>query len=266
MASDFGDQLRTRWADGEPAFGLFCILPGSLPAEVVAQCGFDWACVDLQHGLAGLESAPAMLQAISLTGVAPLVRVPANEPWLIGRVLDLGAAGVIVPLVSSAEEAARAAAASRYPPAGARSFGPLRTSEVPHSDSPALCIVMIETREGVQSLPAICGVPGVDAVYVGPRDLALSHGLTPGPEFEELIGSILSTCRALGMPAGIQTRSGEAARGYTDAGFLFAGIVSDRELLAQAAVRELEAARGVAPEPRAPAGPALRASVSSLGR
>lgn len=271
MATDFGDQLRGRWAAGEPAFGAWCVLPGALPAEVLARCGFDWACVDLQHGLAGLETAPAMLQAISLSGIPPLVRVPGNEPWLIGRALDLGAAGVIVPLVSSPEEAARAATACRYPPVGNRSFGPLRASSPERSDpayanGQVLCIVMIETREGVDSLPAICTVDGVDAVYVGPRDLALSHGLTPGPELDELIGRILATCRDLGVPAGIQTRSGEAARGYANAGFLFAGIASDRELLAEAAVRELTVARGAEPAPRTPADPTLRAVSSSLGR
>jgi 4-hydroxy-2-oxoheptanedioate aldolase len=266
---DFGDALRARWRAGSPTFGAWCSIPDPFAAEVIAQCGFDWACVDLQHGLAGLESVGAMLQAISLSGIPPLVRVPANEPWLVNRVLDLGAAGVIVPLVSSAEEAARAARACRYPPDGVRSHGPARLStpqrtNAGYANEQVVCLVMIETEGGVSQLEEIVAVPGVDGVYVGPRDLALSHDLAPGDELDGLISQILATCRARGVPAGIHTRGGAEARRLANDGFLFCTIATDRELLARGASAELEEALGERSAPRAPDPPTLRANVSYL--
>jgi 4-hydroxy-2-oxoheptanedioate aldolase len=264
----FDSAVRRRWQAGEPAIGAWCSIPSALSAEVVAQAGFDFVCVDLQHGLADLGSAAAMLQAISLTGADPLVRVPANEPWLIMRALDLGAAGVIVPLVGSADEAARAAGACRYPPAGIRSWGPVRVASTRATDAAAcnarvLCLPMIETQEGVANLEAICAVPGVDGIYIGPSDLALSHGLAPGPELEALLARIVATARQCGLPAGIHVRTGAAARERAEAGFLLAGIATDRELLWRASLGELAAARGTERETgRPPAEGLLRASVT----
>ena len=269
VASDFGDTLRDAWAAGRPTFGGWCSIPDPFAAEVLAQCGFDWCCVDLQHGLAGLETAGPMLQAISLSGIPPLVRVPANEPWLVMRALDLGAAGVIVPLVSSPEEAERAARACRYPPDGERSYGPARVSSrqrtnARYADSQVVCLPMIETAGGVERLDEILAAPGVDGIYVGPRDLALSHGLAPGEALDELIARILARCRERGVPAGIHTRSGAEARARADAGFAFCTIATDRELLARGASTELAAALGRPPEPRSPADPTLRATVGYL--
>jgi 4-hydroxy-2-oxoheptanedioate aldolase len=208
-----------------------------------------------------------MLQAISTTGAVPLVRVPANEPWLIMRALDLGARGVFVPLVSSPEEAARAAAACRYPPDGSRSWGPVRGApalgaSARERNERVLCLVMIETREGVARLDEVCAVPGIDGIYIGPTDLALSHDLEPGPQAEPLVESILAVCRRLGMPVGIHTRSGERARAYAEAGFSFASLASDRELLAGGARAALAAALGREPSPAPPGEAVLRAAVS----
>ena len=255
--------LRESWRAGRATFGAWSTTGSPLPAEILGLCGFDWVCVDLQHGLGGLESLAPNLQAISVTGAVPLVRVPANEPWVIMRALDLGAAGVVVPLVSSPEEAARAVAACRYPPEGLRSMGPVRLS-APRPPAP-LCLPMIETREGVESLEAICSTRGVDGLYVGPRDLALSHGLEAGDELDALIARVVETCLRHGVPAGIHARSGESARAYAEAGFLFAAVASDRDLLARAATAELTAARGGEPPPaRVPEDGLLRASVSYI--
>jgi 4-hydroxy-2-oxoheptanedioate aldolase len=181
----------------------------------------------------------------------PLLRVPGNEAWLIGRALDLGARGVVVPLVSTPEEATRAARACRYPPDGARSWGAVRSSGelgsvASERNAAVLCIVMIETVQGVENLEAICGTPGVDAVYVGPRDLALDHGLERAWLDADRRGRL--DCRRLGLPAGIHTGSGEAARHAIETGFSFATIASDRDLLARAARAELAAALRREPE------------------
>lgn len=213
----------------------------------MAGAGFEWVGVDMQHGPITIDVAAAMVQSISVAGAVPLVRVPANEPWLIGQALDVGASGVIVPLVSTREEAERAAGACRYAPAGTRSFGPLRA---PGTEKVS-CLVMVETREGVENVEEICAVPGVDGVYIGPWDLALSHGLdAPGPETEPAIERVLAACRRHRLAAGIHTGSGESARAYLDAGFSFAGVASDLDFLAQSARREL----GELPARAAPGG------------
>ena len=250
MTSTTGSNvLRRLWSEGRGTLGAWCQIPSPLSAEIMAQCGYDWVCVDMQHGPTGVEALGAMVQSISVAGAAPIVRVPSNEPWLIGRALDLGASGVIVPLVNAPDEAERAAAACRYPPAGRRSYGPVRAPSAAGTDTEAcndhvLCLVMIETREGVENVERICAVPGVDGVYIGPWDLGLSHGLAgPGPELDPIVERILASCRRQGIAAGIATGSGEAARAYLDSGFVFAGVRSDVDLLAEAAGRELAGAR-----------------------
>jgi 4-hydroxy-2-oxoheptanedioate aldolase len=248
--------LRSRLAAFGPVFGGWTGLGGPLAGEILAGTGFDYVCVDLQHGTGGLESAPAVLQGIAAAGSVPLLRVPGNEPWVIMRALDLGAFGVIVPLVSTADEAARAAGACRYPPDGSRSWGPVRTagalgSTAPERNASVLCFVMIETRAGVDNLETICATPGVDGIYVGPRDLGLAYGLELGsPELTELTREIATRCRQCGVPAGIHVRSGEAGRAAIDLGFAFASLASDRDLLARVARRELADAVGHEPERR----------------
>lgn len=236
-------------ASPEGVFGSWCTLGSPLCAELLGRLEVAYVCLDLQHGLVGLEAGAAILQAISTTGAMPLVRVPGNEPWLIGRALDLGARGVVVPMVSTPEEAARAAQACRYPPDGSRSWGAVRTSAslgatAKERNAVVLCIAMVETVEGVVHLEEICRTPGIDAIYVGPRDLALAHGLEPGPELDTMIATIASRCRQVGIPAGIHAASGEAARQAIASGFSFATIASDRDLLARAARAELAAALG----------------------
>src|SRR6478672_9655800 len=118
--------LKEKWRAGETVIGGWCNLPSSFSAEVMAHMGFDWLCVDTQHGLIDYTTAIPMLQAIGTTDTVPIVRVPVNEQSIIGKYLDAGAYGIIVPLVNNAEEAARAVAACRYPPHGIRSAGPTR--------------------------------------------------------------------------------------------------------------------------------------------
>jgi 4-hydroxy-2-oxoheptanedioate aldolase len=242
-------RLRAKWRAGEPAFGAWCTLGSDLGAELLARAGFDYVCLDAQHGMWSVESTSAAAQAVRAAGSVPLVRVPAGELWLIGRALDLGASGVIVPLVSSAEEAAAAAASCRYPPVGGRSFGPIRSGLDPtltlaERHEQVLCIAMIETAGGVESLEAICAVPGVDAVYVGPRDLGLTHGLEAGPEYDALVASIAARARLAGKPAGFHCYNGAAARAALDTGFTFVTAAMDGELLPRTAAAELTEARG----------------------
>lgn len=233
--------LRQLWADGQGTVGGWCEIPSSLSAEVMSRCGFDWVCVDWQHGLASLETVANMVQAISIGGSVPLVRVPFNEPWLIMNVLDVGAYGVIVPLVNNNEDAKKAAAACRYPPRGIRSFGPIRTAVAIGPDpiqcnDEILCIVMIETAEAVDNAASICATPGVDGVFIGPVDLGLSFGHDPNLDAIDRgpIDQILHACRASDVAPGIHCASGTTATTYLQNGFLFTAVASDRDFLASA--------------------------------
>ena len=126
--------LRAIWARGDAALGGWLTVPSSFSAEIMAHSGFDWVCVDMQHGLIDFSQMVHMLQGISSTDTAPLVRVPRNEPGIIGKSLDAGAWGVIVPMVNSGAEAQAAVAACRYAPVGIRSYGPLRANYYAGSD------------------------------------------------------------------------------------------------------------------------------------
>jgi 4-hydroxy-2-oxoheptanedioate aldolase len=208
-------RLRDLWRRDLPTFGLWSSLTDAPTAELLATTAFDYVCVDLQHGLATFSEVPSMLQAMRAAGAAPLIRVPWNEPAPIMRAFDVGASGVVVPMVNNAEEARRAAAACRFPPTGERSWGPMwaHIRGVPHAlpaeqDAAAICLVMVETQSGVDALEEIVHVPGVDGVYVGPNDLALTFGYgrasyRESAEVEDLLQRIVDTCRRAGVVIGL---------------------------------------------------------------
>jgi 4-hydroxy-2-oxoheptanedioate aldolase len=252
-----GRRLRAKWVAGEPTFGLWAAISSSLTAEMAAAAGYDYVCVDLQHGLSDEPTMVSMFQATVAAGSTPLARVAWNEPWLIMRALDLGAAGVIVPMVSSGAEAARAVHACRYPPEGNRSYGPVRAELTVGSAAPAelgaavLCFVMIETREGLDRLEQIADTPGLDGIYVGPSDLSLALGLTPqatgGQRLEDAIARIRDACHAHGLIAGMHCAAGAAARARAAEGFKLITAGMDSSLLKAAISRELGDARTLTP-------------------
>jgi len=231
--------LGERWKAGEPTLGAWCTIPSTWTAEVAARSGHDWVCVDTQHGLIGYDVMLPMLQAISAGGVPSLVRVPWNEPGAIMKALDAGAGGVIVPMVNSAAEAQAAVAAMRYPPEGMRSMGPVRARDVDANWRRPLCIVMIETVPAVEQADRILGVAGIDAVFVGPNDLAVSAGLDSSyegrhPEHRRLIEAIATAARRAGVAAGIMCGSPEVARQWHEVGFVMLALQSDTRLLGDA--------------------------------
>jgi 4-hydroxy-2-oxoheptanedioate aldolase len=247
-------RLRQKWDAEEPAFGLWSAVPSSLIAELAAASGFDYVCVDLQHGLSDEPTMVSVFQAAAAAGATGLARVAWNEPWLIMRALDLGAAGVIVPLVGSAEEAARAVAACKFPPHGIRSYGPVRAQLVVGSAAPsdlaqALCFVMVETRDGLDRVEEIASTPGLDGIYVGPADLAIALGLTPGSDASELeaaITRVLEVCHAHGLIAGMHCGAGRAACDRAGQGFRLVTVGVDSSMFKTVLAGELAAARGSA--------------------
>jgi 4-hydroxy-2-oxoheptanedioate aldolase len=252
--------LRAAWTGGRTAFGLWMTVPGSVGAEILAGAGADYVCADQQHGVIDYDSMVPMFQAIRAEGAAPITRVLSNDPFLIMKALDAGALGVIVPLISSAEDADRAVAACRYPPRGIRSYGPVRAARVIGSRDPedlageVLCIVMVETREGLERVEEIAATPGLDGIYIGPSDLALSLGLPPTLDIQEdehaqAVERIRVACHRNGIAAGIHTASGEGARKHSEAGFDLVTVAADAALLSSAARREVSVARGERVEP-----------------
>src|SRR5256714_12081249 len=222
--------LRELWDGGGVTVGGWCVIPSAFSAELMGRSGFDWVCVDTQHGVIGYDQMALMLQALSITGTPAFVRVPWNAPADIMKALDAGAQGVIVPMVNSAEEARRAVGACRYPPEGYRSWGPIRAALGVSGYSPATAnrrtvgAVMIETAAGVAAADEILSVPGVDAVYVGPNDLAVTHGREPGsgatePEQARVIEAVLGACQRHRVVAGIHCASPEIARHWREKGF-----------------------------------------------
>ncbi|MEE4280517.1 MAG: aldolase/citrate lyase family protein, partial [Pseudomonadales bacterium] len=146
------------WRRGEQTIGCWLSLANSYSAESISNLGFDWVCVDLQHGIIDYTDLAQMLPAISTTETTPIVRVPWNEPYEIMKVLDAGAYGVIVPMVNNRSEAEQAVHACRYPPLGNRSFGPIRGAlyggrgYAQEANDQLACIAMIETREGIDNV------------------------------------------------------------------------------------------------------------------
>jgi 4-hydroxy-2-oxoheptanedioate aldolase len=233
---------------------LWPAVPDAFAAEMCAQSGLDYICVDQQHGMMDYTNLVSLLPAIERHGVLPITRVPANEPWLIGRSLDAGAMGVVVPMVSTAAQAAAAVAACRYAPHGIRSFGPIRAVVAAGTSDPralesVLCVVMVETVEGLANLDQIAATPGLDAIYIGPADLALSLGLPPRLEATDerhagAITAIREACKKSGIAAGIQCNDGAHAWEQAAAGFQMVTIAKDSALLQAAVRRELLSAKG----------------------
>lgn len=248
-----GNPLINRWRAGETTFGIWCTMPNDAGAEFIAQQGLDYVCVDYQHGLIDHGAGVAMVRAIEAGGSVPIVRVSWNEPYLIMQALDAGARGVVVPMVNTAEDARRAVKAMKYPPVGERSYGPVRARMSLRTTDPTelgdqACILMIETAEGLRNLREIAATPGVDAIYIGPSDLALGLGLLPNheppdPRFVQAIADIQAACRENGIAAGIQCVNGEISAGYAEQGFNMITIASDVPLLTGAVRQHLAAAK-----------------------
>jgi 4-hydroxy-2-oxoheptanedioate aldolase len=256
--------LRERWAEDGPTFGAWLVVPGLVGAEAVARLGFDFVCADLQHGAVGEEAVLPVIQAVALGGSRPIVRVRWNEPGAIGRALDAGAEGVVVPMVNSPAEAEAVVRAVRYPPLGVRSFGPfaasLRRERYAGTANDVLATIpMIETADALRRLDDILSVDGVDAVYVGPADLSLSLGLPPGnnddrTEFSEALAAIAAACRRHGVVPGIHA-SGALAGRRVEQGFRMITVSSDLLALRTRMGEELDEAR--AGRSGAPAGDAI---------
>ena len=237
----------------ETAFGAWCTLPSSVITEQLALTDPDYICIDCQHGLVDYSDMLAMLQAMARTDVTSVVRVVSHDTGAIGKVLDAGADGVIVPMVNDRAQAERVASACRYAPLGIRSYGPVRANATVGSadadtlNRHVLCIVMIETEEGVGNADEICSTSGVDGVYIGPADLAISLGERPGGlipgRHTEAVEHVLRCCQRNNIIPGIHAYDGATARRYADMGFRMVTTGVDLGLLRDAVSNQLGDAR-----------------------
>ncbi|MFM0001634.1 4-hydroxy-2-oxoheptanedioate aldolase [Paraburkholderia dipogonis] len=234
-------------AEGKPQFGLWAALADAYVTELLATAGFDWLLIDNEHAPNDVRSTLAQLQAVAAYASHPVVRPVRSDSALIKQLLDIGAQTLLLPMIDTADEAADAVAATRYPPQGIRGVGSAlarasRWSRIPDYLTTAaneLCVlVQVETVQGMENLPAIAAVDGVDGVFFGPSDLSASMGLLgkPGhPTVREAIRNGIQTVRRAGKAAGVLAPDPAIAADYLEAGATFVAVGTDTGLLSRAA-------------------------------
>lgn len=263
------NHVKRRLQAGEPSIGTWLSLPSPEIAEYIAGLGFDWLTVDAEHNAIDITAMSRMFGVIAATGTAPLVRIPWNTGENIKRVLDAGAWGIVVPMVNSRAEAEAAVEAAKYPPRGNRSLGggmrAIRWAASAdeyskHIDDEIAVILQIEHIAGVEVADEILSVPGVDACFIGPNDLAASMGISLGiplesdhPELVAAIDEIKAACIRNGVAPGIHCSGPAGVNQRIAEGFQFLALASELKFLLsglQDALRALE----WTPSPRAQIG------------
>lgn len=248
------EDLRELWAGDRVALNAWLTLDGTASAGAVSAAGFDAVTLDLQHGAAEPSAAPGIIDAIERSGATPFVRLHWNEPASIMRTLDIGARGLICPTIGSREEAERLVMWSRYPPAGTRSYGPVRSAfgagadQVRGASDGVLVFAMIETASAAGQIDAIAGTPGLDGLYVGPADLSLGLGLGTfadlrDPALLEVLERVVAAAGRFGIVPGIHAPGVDGVAEMAELGFRFIGAAVDSDLLETAASSALGATR-----------------------
>jgi 4-hydroxy-2-oxoheptanedioate aldolase len=231
---------------GKPQIGLWSSLSSNYTVEVIAGAGFDWILLDSEHSPADIENLLTQLQAAAPYPTHPVVRIPWNDMVTIKRVLDIGAQSLLVPYVSTAEEAKAAVSYTRYPPAGVRGVAgttrATRFGRIPDYARRAheeICLlVQVETQRALDNIEAICGIDGVDGVFIGPADLhaSLGHpGEIANPKVKPMIDEAIRRIRKAGKAPGILTPNEADARHWLDCGALFVAVGADVGILARGA-------------------------------
>ena len=231
-------------AAGHQQIGLWVSLASAYCAEVVAGSGFDWLLIDTEHSPNEVDNTLSQLQAVAAYPVMPVVRPAWNDTVLIKRHLDIGAQTLLVPYVGTADEAARAVAATRYPMRGSRGVAGLtraarfgRVKEYARRASEELCLlVQVETREGLDNLEAIARTDGIDGVFIGPADLAAALGHLGEPHHADVQSAIkdaIARIKSCGKPAGILAVDEASTRRYIEWGTTFTAVGQDIMVLAR---------------------------------
>jgi 4-hydroxy-2-oxoheptanedioate aldolase len=244
--------LRTRLRTAKPLIASFVETPHRAVAQVLGAIGYDVLIPDGEHAAFSARDIEDVIVGGDLAGVPSLVRVPSNTPSTIGHALDSGAAGVLVPLVNTAEAAHTAAQLSRYPPEGRRGAGPGRATlyglqrerAIENAREETVVAIQIETQTAVDNLDEILAVEGVDLVFVGPNDLSHSLGRPPEAELRAVIDEVLRKAQAAGRMTGILAPTPELCARYDEAGCALLVTGTDLGALAAGGRAFLQGARG----------------------
>ncbi len=249
--------------------GTWVMSASPIVAEAIGRAGFDWGVLDMEHTPLDLMDLVHLLQAVGCTPMQPVVRVPWNDTVRVKQVLDAGAETLMFPFIQNADEAARAVAATRYPPQGVRGMAGMsraslfgtRPDHFRHANGHVGCMLQLETKEAIAQLEAIAAVPGVDALFVGPGDLSgtMGHvGQLTHPEVMALMADAARRANALGKPIGTVGGHPDTVAQYRAMGYDFVAVASDLGLLMRAAqdaakaLRAIDAPAGSPPAPEAP--------------
>jgi 4-hydroxy-2-oxoheptanedioate aldolase len=275
-----GNHVRRRLAAGEPSIGTWLSLPSPEAAEQASRLGFDWLVVDAEHNPVDIRTLALMFGAMAASPTAPMVRIPWNTPEHFKRVLDAGAWGIVVPMVNSKEEAERAVEATRYHPVGNRSVGGGRhalsfgTTAVDYyaaANDEVLLVLQIEHIQGVEHVDEILSVPGVDACFIGPNDLAASMGLGLGvpleseePSLAQAIHHVRDAALRHGVAPGVHCSHAAGVNQRIGEGFRFCAMASELRYMLGGLRADLETINWQRSEPvetetgLAPAGATVR--------
>lgn len=240
------NRVKKLLAEGKHTCGSWVSLCSPIGAEVMGLLGFDWLLIDMEHGAGDYQTLLSQLQAINAAGdTVPFVRVQWNDPVVVKRVLDLGAYGVMIPAIRTAEDAKLAASSIKYPPQGMRGLAGNRGARygmdndyVAQANDEIMLILQIETKAAVDDIDAILDVPGIDVVFLGPNDLSgdMGHvGHWDHPEVRAAIERMEAAANARNLPLGTVSRAWEMADHYINRGYRFQSLLGDIPLLMQGA-------------------------------
>jgi len=245
-------QLQQALSRDEPIWGGWITGPTAIGPEEFAKAGYDYVGFDAQHGYIDDADIASMLRRLEHVPIATAVRLPNADAAPIGRVLDAGADAIIVAMVESADQAAAAVAATHYPPAGSRSFGPLRASlgaDTTMLESRVSVFAMIETAAALADVDALCAVPGLAGIYVGPADLAISMGVdvtkaNTDPDVRAAIAGIREAASAAGLVPAVHAGNGKVGHAMAELGFQMITLGAESQALRRGAAAGLEDAKG----------------------
>jgi len=244
--------VKAKLKAGEVSVGMWITIGHTDISERLANVGLDWLTFDMEHAPLDRETVQFMIQSMGYqTDCIPIVRVPWNDIWLIKHALDIGAYGVVIPLIGTREDAVNAVRYCKYPPEGVRGCAPrhaaFRDKEyIQTANDEILVIVQIETREAIKNIDEICSVKGVDVCYVGPTDLSMSLGVfgqTTHPVFKEATSRVIKACRKWGVAPGMHC-SVESINEAIEEGFQFVALASDLNHLIAGAKAAISRVKG----------------------
>ncbi len=246
------NSLKAKLLDKKSTVGLWMTIPSPDVSEALSTLPFDWFLFDLEHSALNEQSAQVLMQGMRDDSITPLVRVAWNDQILIKKALDIGAHGVIVPMVNTRQDAENAVSACRYPPVGMRGCGPKRPwiydpAYIDTADEEILVIVQIETEEAVSNIDEILSVEGVDGFFVGPFDLSITMGLKgrmDDPSFQKAIDTVFAAGKRLGVATGLWGGAGKSVAERLADGWQIVAVGLDLYVLVAGAKRVLEEALG----------------------